>query len=424
MQAFKIIVNLLFFLFVNAVVSAQVTIPLARDHSKFLGNIIPHHIPSQFPNLWNQLTPENAGKWGSIESTRNAMSWSNLDRAYNLSQINNYKFKFHTLVWGSQEPSWLKDLSAEQQLIELDELMSQVAQRYPTIDYIDVVNEPINAPSSMKEALGGNGVTGWDWVVTAFEKARHYFPDSELHLNDFHVMAGWNDDVLNEYLNIIKILNDRKLIDGIGIQSHHFNINQVSANHMRAKLNKLAVFGLPIYVTELDITGKPGWESDDDYRIYIRDNPVEDENKQYERYKEKFPIFWEHESVAGITLWGYIEGQTWAVGSGLINSNGTDRKAMTWLRQYMASEQSKVPNKFASTSQESNDQDELSDYNIPHYLYRIHAHYPKRNLSKLGKAEYIYPYLLRDLQVKRPNQVWMEKAGQPTILISNDSGVP
>jgi len=37
---------------------------------------------------------------------------------------------------------------------------------------------------------------------------------------------------------------------------------------------------------------------------------------------------------------------------------------------------------------------------------RIHAHYPKRNLSKLGKAEYIYPYLLRGLQVIRPNQVW------------------
>ena len=37
---------------------------------------------------------------------------------------------------------------------------------------------------------------------------------------------------------------------------------------------------------------------------------------------------------------------------------------------------------------------------------RIHAHYPKRNLSKPGKAEYIHPYLLRGLKIKRPNQVW------------------
>lgn len=37
---------------------------------------------------------------------------------------------------------------------------------------------------------------------------------------------------------------------------------------------------------------------------------------------------------------------------------------------------------------------------------RIHVHYPKRNLSKLGKAEFIYPYLLRGLEINRSNQVW------------------
>ena len=34
------------------------------------------------------------------------------------------------------------------------------------------------------------------------------------------------------------------------------------------------------------------------------------------------------------------------------------------------------------------------------------ALYPKRNLSKLGKAKYIRPYLLRNLKIERPNQVW------------------
>ena len=34
------------------------------------------------------------------------------------------------------------------------------------------------------------------------------------------------------------------------------------------------------------------------------------------------------------------------------------------------------------------------------------AIYPKRNLSKLGKAEYIRPYLLKGLKIYRPNQVW------------------
>jgi len=36
----------------------------------------------------------------------------------------------------------------------------------------------------------------------------------------------------------------------------------------------------------------------------------------------------------------------------------------------------------------------------------IMAIYPKRNLSKLGHAKYIRPYLLKGLIIDRPNQVW------------------
>lgn len=39
-------------------------------------------------------------------------------------------------------------------------------------------------------------------------------------------------------------------------------------------------------------------------------------------------------------------------------------------------------------------------------LMRLPTIYPKRNLCKLGKAKYIHPYLLRNLEVVRANQVW------------------
>lgn len=60
-------------------------------------------------------------------------------------------------------------------------------------------------------------------------------------------------------------------------------------------------------------------------------------------------------------------------------------------------------------------QDEILDYGMkasPGRIRRllrkmsIEPIYPKRNLSKLGKAKYIHPYLLRDLKIERPNQVW------------------
>jgi len=34
------------------------------------------------------------------------------------------------------------------------------------------------------------------------------------------------------------------------------------------------------------------------------------------------------------------------------------------------------------------------------------AIYPKKNLSRIGNAKYIYPYLLRNMKITAPNQVW------------------
>jgi putative transposase len=39
-------------------------------------------------------------------------------------------------------------------------------------------------------------------------------------------------------------------------------------------------------------------------------------------------------------------------------------------------------------------------------LMGLMAIYPKKNLSRLGQAKYIRPYLLKDLKILRPNQVW------------------
>ena len=39
-------------------------------------------------------------------------------------------------------------------------------------------------------------------------------------------------------------------------------------------------------------------------------------------------------------------------------------------------------------------------------LIGIMAMYPKRNLSKLGQAKYVRPYLLKGLTIDHPNQVW------------------
>ena len=171
------------------IIAAASTLPLstqaqlAAGKEKFLGNIVASSVPSTFDTYWNQITPENAGKWGSVEAVRGTMVWTDLDTAYNHAKAQGYKFKLHNLVWGAQYPSWITSLSSADQLTEIGNWMDALAARYPDAWAVDVVNEPIKTPPPFKNALGGDGTTGWDWVIKAFQLARANFPNAKLLIN-------------------------------------------------------------------------------------------------------------------------------------------------------------------------------------------------------------------------------------------------
>ncbi|HEY3253361.1 MAG TPA: endo-1,4-beta-xylanase, partial [Polyangiaceae bacterium] len=200
-------------------------------------------------SYFNQITPGNAGKWGSVEATRDQMNWSELDTAYQFAKSHGLPFKLHTLIWGQQQPTWLASLTPAQQLAEIEQWISLAAQRYPDVQLVDVVNEPLHAVPAYSAALGGAGATGFDWVIKSFELARKYFPKSELLLNDYNVEAL--DSSATDYLNIINLLKARGLIDGIGLQAHFLERAELSV--VAGNLDRFAATGLPIYVSELDL---------------------------------------------------------------------------------------------------------------------------------------------------------------------------
>src|SRR6478736_923896 len=111
---------------------------------------------------FNQITPGNAGKWGSVEATRDVMNWTELDTAYQFAKQNGMPFKLHTLIWGQQQPSWVASLPADQQLAEIEQWIAAAAARYPDAQLVDVVNEPLHAVPAYSAALNGAGATGYD----------------------------------------------------------------------------------------------------------------------------------------------------------------------------------------------------------------------------------------------------------------------
>src|SRR3954466_10392701 len=114
---------------------------------KWLGSVNDFTRPS-FTQWFNEVTPENAGKWGSAAGTTRtaAMRWTALDQAYNFAKTNGFKFNFHVLLWGNQQPTWMASLPADEQLVEIKKWFAAVAERSPKIDDLPVVNEALHHP--------------------------------------------------------------------------------------------------------------------------------------------------------------------------------------------------------------------------------------------------------------------------------------
>ena len=304
--------------------------PIAEGSPKFLGNLMARNDYDNFHKIWNQITPENEGKWASVGTSLDTTqwNWSGVENLYNYAKSNNLIFKFHTLIWGGQQPSWINNLSPEQQLMYIETWMRQVGQRFPDIDLVDVVNESLpghnppdgqNDRANYKIALGGDGETGWDWVIKSFELARKYLPNAKLLINDYGIVDNIN--ATTQYIKVILLLKERGLIDGIGIQSHRFSIQNGSVETMKYNLDRMAATGLPIYSSEMDMG-----DNDDEAPF--------DDQLQLETYQRVFPVFWEHPSVAGITIWGY-KMPVWQETSHLINEDGSWRPALKWLKEYI-----------------------------------------------------------------------------------------
>jgi endo-1,4-beta-xylanase len=302
----------------------------AKGANKFLGNITTNgQVRTDFPKYWNQITGENETKWQSVEGTRDQMNWTGADRVANYAKQNGIPWKFHTLIWGSQYPTWITSLSQADQLAEITEWFDAAAQKYPDVQMIDVINEAYeanggkHAPPPFKAALGGEGSTGFDWMIKAFQMARQRWPKAVLVYNDYNTIEYANE--VNWQVKMATAMKQANApMDAIGVQAH--DAYKVATATVKSNIDKLAATGFPIIVSEYDIG-----ESND--------------ANQKKIMEEQFTMFWNHPKIVGVTYWGYLVGSTWRTGTGLLNTSGTERPALTWLVDFVKSNQN-PPNDY------------------------------------------------------------------------------
>lgn len=225
------------------------------------------------------------------------------------AQAHGLKVHGHVLVWHNQTPdvffregyrSFAPLVSREVMLARLENYIAQIMQymdeNYPgVIVSWDVVNEAVDdATGELRDSLWLQ-VVGEDYLARAFEYARRYAPEGTLlYYNDY------NTALLKKQNGIVKLLESLMAegnLDGYGFQMHH-DISAPTLREISASMDRIALLGLKLRVSEWDIT-VPGNDADNFAR-------------QAKRYAEIMKLLLAYaDQIEAVQFWGVTDKLSW-----------------------------------------------------------------------------------------------------------------
>lgn len=270
----------------------------------------------KFLENFNSAVTENAVKWANMERQKGEVNYAVVDAMLEWCDANNIPLRAHNLFWGIHQfvQPWVKELSDEELEQTLKNRAITVASRYKgRFPEYDLNNEMIHG-NFYEERLGA------DITKRMAEWAQTGDPDIQLYLNDYDILTG---NKLNEYLAHIRLLLSQGVpIAGIGVQGH---LHAESFDHAEVKraLDSLAIFKLPIKVTEFNM---PGQRSKFYKDRNLQMTPEEEEQKAIDLV-DYYRICFAHPAVDGILMWGFWEGANWIPQSSLYKRDWTPTPA-------------------------------------------------------------------------------------------------
>jgi len=321
--------------------------PMKEQFEKYFlfGNIFnPGNVASNgsiTPRLtrhFNVLTAENNMKPQYIATSRNGnnitYNFTEADRMVNAAIASGFKVVGHTLLWHSQIPQWQKDLAStgkETALPLMKKYISEYVGHFAGRIYSwDVINEafPDGANGGWKTSIRSenpwNRAIGSDFVYEAFLAARQADPNAILYYNDYNLVNSGKATLVRDMVHDVNAQYEkafpnanRKLIEGIGMQSHHNTGIQTSS--IRSTINLFRPLGVKLSISELDLLGQ-GWSSFSS----IGHGPNKQDNSavtnqgiltQAKLYGEYMKLFIENSDIIErVTFWGLLDNQSWRSG--------------------------------------------------------------------------------------------------------------
>jgi endo-1,4-beta-xylanase len=280
----------------------DVGVAIAADQGSAKRALIAEHFTA--------VTTENAMKWGEVAPTLGNYDFSAADDLVDFATTNGLRLRGHALLWGRlQLPSDLASIvsgaadPAAELRDRIQEHFATMISRYAgRVALWDVVNEPLEineAPPVDPDANIFFDTLGIDYIAEAFELARLLDPDAELFLNEFSLI------VPSAKLSALRAMVQDLLaagvpIGGIGLQSHVYpSIPLRDPVEIRELLRDLATLGLPLELTEIDVS-----------IAHFLSEP-DPEAAQAEYYGRLIAACMVVPACRAVTFWGLSDDESW-----------------------------------------------------------------------------------------------------------------
>lgn len=268
---------------------------------------------------FNSLTAENAMKMGPIHPEPFKYNWTGGDSIAAFARRHNLKLRGHTLTWHSQSPKWFftdssgARVSKEELFKRMKDHITTVVTRYKDVVYAwDVVNEVISDdPKEFYRNSEFYIITGEEYIAKAFEFAHQADPNALLFYNDYNEI---NPTKREKIFKMIKDLRSKGVpVHGLGLQGH-WAISEPSYGQLDSTLNRFSQLGIPLQITELDISVYPKEHNARERKASDYDTlfTTEKEMKQLEVYKMCFELFRKYKKhITSVTFWNISDRSSW-----------------------------------------------------------------------------------------------------------------
>ncbi|CAH9088487.1 unnamed protein product [Cuscuta epithymum] len=205
-----------------------------------------------FKKRFSATVFENELKWPSNEPRPGTLNYNTSDQMVDFVTKNKIMARGHNVVWQDPTfaPSWARNLSGPQLQEAVDRRLNSVVDRYRNkFIHWDVNNEMLHY--DFYERQLGNPNASLDM----YRKVQEMDPRAKLFINDFKVVeeCGNTTNVDAFVAKIKEFQRSGIAAPGIGLEGH-FNVP--NPPFMRAVIDKLATLGVPIWLTEVDISSK------------------------------------------------------------------------------------------------------------------------------------------------------------------------